>query len=73
MSHKIILKDAIEKYNNDLKSRELNQQGIKPKYSRQEKKRKLRMTKLQKFHEMLKFRGGHIEQKTPDVLEGKKK
>ena len=63
MSKRISREEGIEKYNNYIKSQELNKKGIKPKISRFEKKRKMRLSKTERFFEMLKNRGGFIEQK----------
>jgi len=63
MSKRISKKRAKELWENEKKSQELASQGIRPKVSRQEKKRRMRMSKTEKFIDMLKFRGGHYEQK----------
>ena len=51
---------------NELKSQELNKQGIRPSMSRSEKKRRMKMSKTEKFLDMLWFRGGHYKQKELD-------
>lgn len=63
MSHRISKERARELRENEIISQELNLQGIRPKLSRQEKKRRMRLSKREKFVDMLKFRGGHYEQK----------
>jgi hypothetical protein len=54
-----------------LESQRLNRQGVKPKVSRAEKKRRKKLTKYQRFMEMLKDRGGHYKQKEFDENVGK--
>jgi hypothetical protein len=68
MSKRITMEEGREKYKNYIESQELNKKGIKPKISRREKKRRMRLSKTERFVEMLKRRGGFFEQK-----EGKKK
>jgi hypothetical protein len=72
MSKRISHEEARRKREHELKSQELNKQGIKPKISRQEKKRRKKMKKTEKFMEMLKFRGGHVDQKTEEEKHTKK-
>ena len=43
----------------DLESQELNKKGIRPKVSRQEKKRRMRLSKTERFVERLRNRGGY--------------
>lgn len=71
MSKRISIKEAHKKHENILQSQELNKQGIKPKISRAEKKRKMRLSKTQRFIEMLVRRGGHYKQKEFDENVGK--
>lgn len=71
MSKRISKEEGREKLENYHKSQELNKQGIRPKVSRQEKKRRLRMSKTEKFVEMLKRRGGYFKQKEFDENVGK--
>lgn len=68
MSHKISLKEAREKRKNELESQELNKKGIRPKVSRQEKKRRMRLSKTERFVELLRNRGGYKpDEKIKDV------
>ena len=61
MSKRISKAESKEKYEHYHKSQELNKQGIKPKISRQERKRCMRLSKTERFVEMLKRRGGYYK------------
>lgn len=63
MSKRISKKRARELLKNEKRSQELNKKGIRPKISRQEKKRRMRLSKTERFIERLKNRGGYFEQK----------
>jgi len=63
MSKRISKEKAREMRKNEIESQELNKQGIKPKISHQERKRRMRMSKSGRFVEMLKKRGGYFKQK----------
>ncbi len=63
MSKKISKAEGQEKYEHLLECRRLEKKGIKPKYGRAEKKRRARMSKSERFVEMLKDRGGFYKQK----------
>ena len=56
MSKRISLERARELKKNELESQK---EGYKPKISRQEKKRRMRMSKTERFIERLKNRGGY--------------
>jgi len=58
MSKRISVKEAREMRKSEIESQELNKQGIKPKLSRVEKKRRMRLSKSERFIERLKNRGG---------------
>ena len=61
MSKRISYERAKEKREHELRSQELNVQGIKPKISRHEKKKRIRLSKTERFVEMLKDRGGYFK------------
>jgi hypothetical protein len=64
MSHRISLSRALQLRDNEIKSQDLNRQGLyKPAISRKEKRRRMHMTKTERFIIMLKERGGFWEQK----------
>ena len=63
MSKRISLERAREMRKNEIESQELNKKGIEPKISRQERKRRMKLSKTARFIEMLKDRGGHFQQK----------
>lgn len=63
MSKRISHEEALEKYNNELESRELHKKGIQAKTSRAERKKIKRESKTKHFIEMLKGRGGLFIQK----------
>lgn len=71
MSKRISIKEAKRKMENESESQELNRKGIIPKISRQEKKRRMRLSKTQRFVEMLKDGGGYFKQKEFDEKTGK--
>jgi len=56
IARKISYKEALEKYEHAQRSRERS-------ISRVEQRRRRKMEKLNRFLEMLKFRGGYYEQK----------
>lgn len=60
MSHRISIEKAREMRNNEIESQENAKLGIKPKISRREKKRRMRLSKSERFIEMLKRRGGYL-------------
>ena len=66
MSKRISREKARKLRELELKSQELNKQGIRPNISRKEKRRRMKMSKAEKFLDMLWFRGGHYKQKEPD-------
>jgi cupin superfamily acireductone dioxygenase involved in methionine salvage len=59
MSKRRSKKKARELRDKELEYQELNKKGIKPKISRQERKRRMRMSKTERFIERLKNRGGY--------------
>ena len=61
MSKRISYERAKEKREHELRNQELNVQGIKPKISRHEKKKRIRLSKTERFVEMLKDRGGYFK------------
>ena len=64
MAHKISLDEAYRKYEYMLRCNEQSKRGIKPGgMSRAEKRRLQRLSKMQRFVEMLKRRGGYYKQK----------
>ncbi len=63
MSKRVSRDKAREMRKHELESQELNKKGIRPKVSRTEKKRRMRLSKTERFIEMLKNRGGHFKQK----------
>lgn len=63
MSKRISKERARKMREYELQSQELNKQGIRSKISRTEKKRRMRLSKTQRFVEMLKDRGGYFKQK----------
>lgn len=65
MSKRISKERARELREKELENQELRKKGvlIKPKISRREKKRRLRMSKTERFIEMLKKRKGYYKQK----------
>lgn len=71
MSKRISIERAKRLRENEIESQELNRKGIKPKISRQEKKRRMKLSKTQRFVEMLKDRGGYFKQKEFDEKTGK--
>jgi len=71
MSKRISREKARQLREKEIKSQELNKKGIKPKISRKEKKRRARLSKKERFYEMLKKRGGHYKQKEIDKNIGK--
>lgn len=60
------MEDARVMREHGIKSQELNKQGIRPNINRKEKRRRMKMSKAEKFLDMLWFRGGHHKQKEPD-------
>jgi hypothetical protein len=60
MSHRISIENAKEMRLNEIESQENAKKGIKPKVSRREKKRRMRLSKTERFIEMLKKRGGYL-------------
>ena len=71
LSKRISLERAREMRKNEIESQELNNKGIRPKISRQERKRRLKLSKTARFVEMLKDRGGYFKQKEFDENVGK--
>ena len=71
MSKRISKKKANEMRENEIKSQELNKKGIKPKMSRQERKRRIRMSKSERFFDMLRRRGGHFEENSSKDIKNK--
>lgn len=63
MAHTISVEEGKKKLEYYIESQKLNQQGIKPKLSRAEKKRRKKLSKTERFILMLKDRGGYFEQK----------
>lgn len=67
MSKRISYKEARKKREHELNSQELNKQGIRPKVSRHEKKKRMKMKKTERFVDLLRFRGGY----KPDSIDEK--
>jgi len=68
MSHRISYERAKEIKQHELECRELNKKGIKQKVSRYEKKRLSKLSKSERFIEMLKKRKGYFEQKDKGLI-----
>jgi hypothetical protein len=72
MSKRISIEEAKRKREFEIESQRLNKQGVRPKVSRAEKKRRRKMKKNQNWLNYIMGRGGHHLQ-NPDKAEKKPK
>ena len=63
MSRRISKERAREMRKDEIESQELNKKGIRPKVSRTEKRRRMKLSKYERFIERLKNSGGYYKQK----------